>query len=79
VIAHWKRQLSEGPQGALPATVAQAGSPRPAHRLYPYLLHGPAIEATDQVGWLDITCLPVPRGYLYLVAVTDCFSRHVWA
>lgn len=51
--------------------------PHPQHRVYPYLLRGLKILAPDEVWCADITYLPMRRGYLYLVAVMDWFSRYV--
>ena len=53
--------------------------PHPAHRVYPYLLKGLAIDRPDQVWCADITYIPVQRGFLYLVAVMDWATRHVLA
>jgi putative transposase len=53
--------------------------PHPQHRVYPYLLRGLAIREPDQVWCADITYVPMSRGYLYLVAVMDWFSRYVLA
>ena len=47
------------------------------HRVYPYLLRGLEIGAPDQVWCADITYVPLRRGFLYLVAVMDWFSRYV--
>lgn len=49
------------------------------HKVYPYLLRGLTIDRPDQVWCSDITYVPLQRGYLYLVAVMDWFSRHVLA
>lgn len=49
----------------------------PAHTKYPYLLKGLAIERANQVWSTDITFVPMPHGYLYLVAVMDWYSRQV--
>jgi putative transposase len=49
------------------------------HRIYPYLLRGVAIERPNQVWSTDITYIPMQRGFLYLVAVMDWFSRFVLA
>jgi putative transposase len=51
--------------------------PHPAHRIYPYLLSGMAIERPDQVWCADITYIPVQRGFLYLAAIMDWATRHV--
>ena len=53
--------------------------PHPQHRVYPYLLRGMQIRAPDQVWCADITYVPMKRGFLYLVAVMDWFSRYVLA
>ena len=47
------------------------------HRRYPYLLRGLAITGPDQVWAADITYVPMYRGWLYLVAILDWFSRYV--
>jgi putative transposase len=44
---------------------------------YPYLLRGVAVERPDQAWCVDITYLPLPGGYCYLVAVMDWHSRAV--
>ena len=49
----------------------------PEHRIYPYLLRGLAIERADQVWCADITYIRMWRGFAYLVAVMDWFSRYV--
>ena len=47
------------------------------HEKYPYLLGDLAITRPDQVWATDITYIPMRRGFLYLVAVVDWFSRYV--
>jgi putative transposase len=49
------------------------------HRVYPYLLKGLEIVRPDQVWATDITYIPMRRGWLYLAAVMDWFSRYVLA
>jgi putative transposase len=51
--------------------------PDKAHRVYPYLLKDVTIDRPDQVWCTDITYLPLRRGWLYLVAIMDWFSRCV--
>ncbi len=51
--------------------------PHPDHAVFPYLLRQLAIERPDQVWCADITYIPMRRGFLYLVAVMDWFSRCV--
>lgn len=46
---------------------------------YPYLLRGLDITRPDQVWAADITYVPMPRGFMYLVAIIDWFSRFVLA
>ena len=53
--------------------------PDQAHRIYPYLLSGVAIERPNQVWVTDITYLPMARGFVYLVAILDLYSRKVMA
>ncbi len=59
--------------------VPRTSAPHPAHRVYPYLLKGLAIDRPDQVWCADITYIPVRRGFLYLVAIMDWATRHVLA
>jgi putative transposase len=51
------------------------------HKIYPYLLRGLEVERANQVWCADITYVPMARGFVYLVAVMDWFSRYVlsWA
>ena len=53
--------------------------PAPGHKIYPYLLRNLAIERPNQVWAADITYIPMPRGFLYLVAIMDWSSRAVLA
>lgn len=53
--------------------------PHPEHRIYPYLLRGMKIRAPDEVWCSDFTYVPMQRGFMYLVAVMDWFSRYVIA
>jgi putative transposase len=53
--------------------------PDKAHKIYPYLLSGVAIERPNQVWASDITYLPMARGFVYLVAILDLYSRKVLA
>jgi putative transposase len=49
----------------------------PGHKIYPYLLRGLNIDRPNQVWALDITYLPMRRGFLFLVAVMDWHSRKI--
>jgi putative transposase len=53
--------------------------PAPGHRIYPYLLRGLAVTRPNQVWAMDITYIPMARGFVYLAAVVDWFSRKVLA
>ena len=53
--------------------------PHPGHQVYPYLLRGQVIDRPNQVWALDITYLPMKRGFVYLVSVLDWASRRVLA
>jgi len=49
------------------------------HKVYPYLLGGMEITRPNQVWATDITYIPMARGFLYLVAIIDWYSRYVLA
>lgn len=51
----------------------------PSHKIYPYLLRHRPITAPNQVWAMDITYIPMARGFVYLAAVIDWFSRRVLA
>ena len=51
--------------------------PAPGHKIYPYLLRHLAVERPNQVWAMDITYIPMARGFVYLAAVVDWFSRRV--
>jgi putative transposase len=53
--------------------------PEPGHKIYPYLLRNLAIDRPSQVWAMDITYIPMARGFVYLAAVVDWFSRRVLA
>ena len=50
---------------------------QPEHKIYPYLLRGIDITRPNQVWSADITYVPMPRGFMYLVAILDWHSRYV--
>jgi putative transposase len=49
----------------------------PGHKIYPYLLRNLTIGRPNQVWATDITYIPMRRGFVYLVAIVDWFSRKV--
>lgn len=53
--------------------------PAKGHKTYPYLLGGLRIDRPNQVWCADITYLPMRKGFLYLVAIMDWFTRKVLA
>jgi putative transposase len=53
--------------------------PSPEHPVYPYLLGSLKVNRVNQVWAADITYIPMARGFLFLVAVIDLFSRRVLA
>ena len=53
--------------------------PTPGHKIYPYLLRSLAVTRLNQVWAMDITYISMARGFVYLAAVVDWFSRHVLA
>ena len=52
---------------------------RPEHRVYPYLLRGVEVIRPNQVWSTDITYIRLARGFAYLVAIIDWYSRRVLA
>jgi putative transposase len=53
--------------------------PAAAHKIFPYLLGGLAIEKVNQVWCADVTYIPMAKGFLYLVVIMDWASRAVLA
>ncbi|MCA6108005.1 IS3 family transposase [Bradyrhizobium cenepequi] len=51
--------------------------PEPGHKIYRYLLRGMEITRPNQVWAMDITYIPMARGFVYLAVVLDWFSRRV--
>jgi putative transposase len=51
--------------------------PEPGHKIYPYLLRGKEITRPNQVWAMDITYIPMARGFVYLAVVLDWASRRV--
>jgi len=51
--------------------------PEPGHKIYPYLLRGMTITQPNHVWAMDITYIPMARGFVYLAVVLDWFSRRV--
>lgn len=70
-------------QMGLPAIVLRKRpiTSTPGHRIYPSLLRDLVIERPNQVWCADITYVPLPQGFVYLVAIMDWFSRYgvAWA
>ena len=56
---------------------ASTSRPHPAHKMYPYLLRGVEVTRANQVWSTDITYIPMARGFVYLVAIVDWYSRMV--
>ena len=51
--------------------------PEPGHKIYPYLLRGTEITRPNQVWAMDITYIPMARGFVYLAVVLDWATRRV--
>ena len=51
--------------------------PEPGHRIYPYLLRNLPVSRSNQVWAMDITYIPMARGFVYLAAVVDWYSRKI--
>ena len=55
----------------------RTSQPNVEHQVYPYLLRDVPVNRPDQVWCADVTYIPMRRGFLYLVAVMDWYSRRV--
>jgi putative transposase len=55
----------------------RTSKPAEGHRIYPYLLRNLSITRPNQVWAMDITYIPMARGFIYLAAVVDWFTRRV--
>jgi putative transposase len=64
-----------GLQGIAPGPNTSQGHPE--HKIYPYLLRDLTIDQVDQVWCSDITYIRLRRGFVYLVAIMDWYSRYV--
>lgn len=58
-------------------SMPRLSDPDKAHKVYPYLLRNVVIEEPNHVWSTDITYIPMQRGFLYLTAVIDWYSRFV--
>lgn len=66
-----------GIEGLVPGP--STSRPHPEHKVYPYLLRGVEVTRANQVWAADITYIPMARGFCYLVAIIDWYSRTVLA
>jgi putative transposase len=66
-----------GLQGLAPGP--STSRPHPEHKIYPYLLRDVEVTRANQVWAADITYVPMARGFAYLVAIIDWYSRTVLA
>jgi putative transposase len=64
---------------ALAPQPPSTSEPAPEHPRFPYLLRGLKVSRVNQVWAADITYIPLARGFLYLVAILDWYSRRVLA
>lgn len=55
----------------------RTSTPAKGHQVYPYLLRGLKVERVDQVWVADITYIPMRRGFCFLVAIMDLYSRKI--
>ena len=55
----------------------RTSKPHPQHKIYPYLLKGTDISEPNHVWCADVTYIPMRKGFLYLVAIMDWYSRKV--
>ena len=64
---------ADGDRGALPPSAHDEA--RAGHKIYPYQLRGMEIVRPNQVWAMDITYIPMAKGFVYLAVVLDWFSR----
>ena len=83
---HWVNEKRTGRLMRLMGLIAMTPRPRTSHkahghRIYPYLLKNVPVERPNQVWSADITYIPMPHDFMYLVAIMDWHSRYVlvWA
>jgi putative transposase len=57
----------------------KTSQPAPGHKIYPYLLRNLAVRRPNHVWAMDLTYVPMARGFVYLAAIVDWFSRKVLA
>jgi putative transposase len=57
----------------------RTSKPEPGHKIYPYLLRHVKVERPNQAWAMDISYIPMARGFVYLAAVIDWFTRRVLA
>lgn len=57
----------------------KTSKPNPNHKVYPYLLRGVEIAQPNQVWSMDITYIRLGKGFVYLTAIVDWYSRYVIA
>jgi putative transposase len=57
----------------------RTSAPGQGHKVYPYLLNGVTVERANQVWAADICYIPMAKGFMYLVAIMDWYSRRVLA
>lgn len=78
---HWNRKRIQRLMGIMGihgiAPGPDTSKPHPEHKIYPYLLRGITINRVNQVWSTDITYIPMPKGFMYLVAVIDWYSRYL--
>ena len=58
---------------------ANSSRPEKGHKIYPNLLKGLEIDRPNQVWAADICYVPMARGFVYVVAIMDWYSRKVLA
>ena len=74
-VARMMKRMSIGALYRRPNT----SKPEPGHKIYPYLLRGMTIDRPNQAWAMDITYIPLARGFVFLAAIVDWFSRRVLA
>jgi len=78
-IRRYRQEMGLATLYPQPKLSQSGGLGGPEHKIYPYLLRGLSIERPNQVWGVDITYVRLVKGWMYLVAFVDWFSRYVVA
>ena len=76
-ITSWKAQLEGGAADVFGSGGGNGAAQPTVDVIYPYLLRSVQVTRPNQMWAMDITYIPMERGFVYLAVVLDWFSRRV--